>query len=109
MNNTAYRVQLYDENLPITDIWSSPWRVMMIGSLADIVESTLITDVSEPSKVTNDDWIVPGPASWIYWAYNYGSNDFQKVKEISTFVDMKWPYNLILIWMMSGMERLLTH
>ena len=95
-DDTAYRVQLYDKKLPVSGAWVSPWRVMIIGSLADIVESTLITDVSEPSKVANTDWIVPGPASWIYWAYNHSSSDYKKVIEyIDLAAEMKWPYNLI--------------
>ena len=48
----------------------SPWRVAIIGSLADVVESTLITDVSEPSKIEDTSWIHPGTVSWVYWAYN---------------------------------------
>ncbi|MCQ2973401.1 MAG: glycoside hydrolase family 97 protein [Bacteroidales bacterium] len=76
--------------------WVSPWRVAIIGNLADIVEATLVTDVSEPCKVENTDWIKPGVVSWIYWAYNHGSNDFQIVKQ---YIDMastlKLPYMLI--------------
>ena len=34
--------------------------------------------------------------SWIYWAYNHGSQDYQIVKEyIDLAVKMKWPYDLI--------------
>ncbi len=76
--------------------WSSPWRVLLIGNLADIVESTLVTDVSEPVKLTDSDWINPGPVSWVYWANNHGSKDFQIVKEyIDLAVEMNWPYILI--------------
>lgn len=76
--------------------WKSPWRVLMIGELKTIVESTLITDVSEPCKINDISWIQSGAASWIYWANNHGSKDFQKVVE---YVDlakrMNWPYVLI--------------
>ncbi|MBP6661733.1 MAG: glycoside hydrolase family 97 N-terminal domain-containing protein, partial [Paludibacter sp.] len=44
--------------------WKSPWRVMIIGQLADIVESTLIDDVSAPSVISNTNWIKPGVVSW---------------------------------------------
>src|SRR5690606_16510151 len=80
-DSSAYRLQLADKLLPVTGSWESPWRVLIIGTLADVVESTLVTDVSEPSKVADTSWISPGPAAWIYWAHNNGSNDFQKVKE----------------------------
>ena len=70
--------------------------MLIAGSLADITESTLVTDVSDPSKVEDTEWIKPGMVSWIYWAYNHGSQDYQIVKEyIDLAVKMKWPYDLI--------------
>lgn len=91
-----YKVDLADDMTPCREAWSSPWRVLIIGSLADIVESTLVADVSEPSKVQDLSWIIPGPVSWIYWAHNHGSKDYQIVtKYIDLAIEMKWPYNLI--------------
>ena len=73
-----------------------PWRVIIIGDLADIVESTLVTDVAEACRIEDTSWIKPGVSSWIYWAYNHSSKDFQKVKEyIDLAHDMGWPYTLI--------------
>lgn len=75
---------------------ASPWRVAIIGTLADIVESTLVTDVSAPAQIADTSWIHPGVVSWIYWAYNHGSNDFNIIKK---YVDMAetlhLPYVLI--------------
>ena len=74
----------------------TPWRVAIIGSLADVVESTLITDVSNPCQIADTSWIQPGVVSWIYWAYNHGSNDYNIIKK---YVDMAatlhLPYVLI--------------
>jgi len=86
-----------DQNeLQLTGDWHTPWRVVIIGSLADIVQSTLVTDVSEPTKYDDISWIKPGVVSWVYWAYNHGSNDFNIIKK---YVDMaavlKLPYVLI--------------
>jgi hypothetical protein len=76
--------------------WGSQWHVLIIGKLSDIVESTLITDVSEPNKLKGTDWIKPGPVSWIYWANNHGSKDYQKVVEyVNLAEEMNWPYVLI--------------
>lgn len=95
-NNYEYRVQLEDEKLSFKEKWSSPWRVLIIGSLSTIVESTLVTDLSDPSKVNDTDWIKPGLVSWIYWAYNRSSKDFQIVKEyIDLAAEMGWTYDLI--------------
>lgn len=101
----SYQVQLADKQ-PISDgSWESPWRLLIIGDLSDVVESTLVTDVSDPSKVEDTEWINPGMVSWIYWAYNHGSKDYQRVKEyIDLAVRMKWPYNLI-DWEWDEMEN----
>ena len=73
-----------------------PWRIIIIGNEADIVESTLVTDVAEGCRIQDTSWIKPGVSSWIYWAYNHSSKDFQKVKEyIDLAHDMGWPYTLI--------------
>lgn len=93
---SCYKIKLFDEQMQSQGDWYSPWRVAIIGSLADVVESTLVTDVSEPCKVADTDWIEPGLVSWIYWAYNHGSKDFQIVKKYADFAaDFGLPYMLI--------------
>ena len=76
--------------------WHTPWRVVIIGSLADVVASTLVTDVSEPCRLEDTSWIKPGVVSWVYWAYNHGSNDYNIIRK---YVDMAamlhLPYVLI--------------
>ena len=68
----------------------------MVGSLADIVESTLVTDVAEESKLDDTSWIKPGVVSWVYWAYNHGSNDFNIIKKyVDLAVALRLPYVLI--------------
>jgi len=76
--------------------WKSQWHVVIVGGLSDVVESTLVTDVSEPAAIKDTEWIKPGSAAWVYWAYNHGSKDYQKVIEyIDLAVKMNWPYVLI--------------
>ena len=95
-NENAYKVLLGSDSLAFKGNWESPWRTIIAGSLADIVESTLVTDLAEPSKLDDTSWIKPGIASWIYWAYNHGSQDLQLVKKyIDLAAEMKWPYSLI--------------
>lgn len=72
------------------------WQTMIIGSLADVVESTLIADNSEESRLKDTSWIEPGVASWVYWAYNHGSNDYDIIaKYVDMARDLKLPYVLI--------------
>lgn len=92
----SYRVAAQENVGTVEAGWQSPWRVAIVGSLADVVESTLVTDVCEPNRIGDVSWVKPGVASWIYWAYNHGSNDYQIVKQyIDMAYDMKLPYILI--------------
>lgn len=82
---------------PVIELpWKSPWRIVIIGDLGTIVESTLVQDVSEPSKIENTDWIKPGVASWNYWSHNHGTKDYQVVKKFADLAAfMGWPYTLL--------------
>ncbi|MDO4208547.1 MAG: glycoside hydrolase family 97 catalytic domain-containing protein [bacterium] len=95
-NREQYRVVM-DENVQnTTGRWTSPWRVIIVGKLEDVVASTLVTDVSEPCRISDTSWIKSGSVSWIYWAYNHGSNDYQIIRQyVDMAVDMHWPYVLI--------------
>ena len=92
----VFSVKQDENDVLLNGNWHTPWRVAIIGKLADIVESTLVTDVSEPSKLTDTNWIKPGVVSWIYWAYNHGSNDYNIIKKyVDMAVTLKLPYVLI--------------
>lgn len=76
--------------------WKSAWRVITIGSLSDIVQSTLVEDVSTPTNFKTTDWIKPGKVSWNYWSSNHGTKDFKTVCEFADLaVKMNWPYTLL--------------
>ena len=92
----AFSVVPDQNELSLTGSWHSPWRVVIIGSLADVVESTLVTDVCEPCQLQDISWIHPGVVSWIYWAYNHGSNDYNIIcKYVDMAKTLKLPYVLI--------------
>ena len=85
-----------ENNLELSGKWHTPWRIVIIGSLADVVQSTLVTDVSETSKLEDTSWIKPGVVSWIYWAYNHGSNDYNIIRKyVDMAVALHLPYVLI--------------
>mgnify|MGYP000252677478 CR=1 FL=1 len=81
----------------------TPWRVLMLADdLNGLVNNQIIAQVSDKPnpalfpKGKDTEWIKPGMVSWIYWAYNHGSQDYQIVKEyIDLAVKMKWSYDLI--------------
>ena len=92
----VFSVKQDQNELLLTGDWHTPWRVVIIGTLADIVQSTLVTDVSEPSKLSDTSWIKPGVVSWIYWANNHGSNDYNIIKKyVDMAVTLHLPYVLI--------------
>lgn len=77
--------------------WKTPWRIITIGNgLKTIVESTLGTDLAEPSKLKNTSYIKPGISSWS-WALL--KDDFTIYNVQKKFVDfaseMNWNYCLI--------------
>ena len=83
-------------DLRLSGDWHTPWRIVIVGRLADVVQSTLVTDVSEPSQLTDTGWIKPGVVSWIYWANNHGSNDYNIIKKyVDMAVTLRLPYVLI--------------
>ncbi len=85
------------ESLPTISLpWKSPWRVVIMGSLADVVESTLVDDVAPPSVIKNTAWIKPGVVSWNYWSSNHGTKDYKIVTEFADLAaKMNWPYTLL--------------
>jgi hypothetical protein len=77
--------------------WEMPWRVILLaGSPAGIVESTLVTDVAEPSRVADTSWIKPGRVAWSWWSDPPSPQDGAKQRQ---FVDLAaalgWEYVLV--------------
>ena len=77
--------------------WEMPWRVIIVGdSLANIVESTLVTDVCPPSRVTDTSWIKPGRVAWSWWSDNPSPQDGAKQKKfVDLAAEMGWEYVLV--------------
>lgn len=76
--------------------WSTPWRIIVIGSLKTVTESTLGTDLAKPSTLTNVSFVKPGRASWSWVSLKDDSivYDVQK-RFIDYAARMKWEYCLI--------------
>ncbi|HEV2453916.1 MAG TPA: glycoside hydrolase family 97 catalytic domain-containing protein [Verrucomicrobiae bacterium] len=76
--------------------WAMPWRVMILGRNAgDIATSTLVTDLSAPSRIADTSWIRPGRASWAWWAYPGGPATSALFDQFTDFaVKMGWEYTL---------------
>jgi len=77
--------------------WETPWRVIVTGTTpAPIIETNLITSLSEPCRITDLSWIRPGRASWSWWSDHDSPQDFNRlVPFIDLASEMGWEYSLI--------------
>lgn len=88
---------LFSEFPTYTLPWIMPWRVIVVGNTCgEILESSLVTHLAEPSKIKDADWIKPGKASWSWWSDHDSPRNFESLK---SFVDlsskMGWEYSLV--------------
>jgi len=91
-----FRVRPDGNSLSLSGSWHSPWRVAIIGTLANIVESTLVTDVSAPCRLDEAAWVRPGVVAWVYWAYNHGSKNLDIIRQyVDLAATLQLPYVLI--------------
>jgi hypothetical protein len=76
--------------------WKTPWRIIVIGSINTIVESTLGTNLALPAKKTGLSFIKPGKSSWSWIIKKDDSTVFRVQKNYIDFAaDMKWQYCLL--------------
>jgi alpha-glucosidase len=75
---------------------NSPWRVLMIGTPGQLVESDLILNLSTPCRIPDPSWVRPGMMAWDHWWSGDVKMDTATIKEyIGLAADMGWPYQLI--------------
>jgi hypothetical protein len=76
--------------------WFTPWRIIAVGSLKTIAESTLGTDLAPPAIAVDETFIKPGKASW---SWINSKDDFityeEQKKYIDFAADMHWQYCLV--------------
>ncbi|MEJ2402404.1 MAG: glycoside hydrolase family 97 catalytic domain-containing protein [Xanthomonadales bacterium] len=74
----------------------TPWRLLLAGDLATIMDSTLGTDLAEPNVLENTGFIEPGISAW---SWGLLKDDYTIYPVQKAFVDyaadMNWPYVLV--------------
>ncbi|HEV8514940.1 MAG TPA: glycoside hydrolase family 97 catalytic domain-containing protein [Cyclobacteriaceae bacterium] len=76
--------------------WRTPWRIIALGDIKTIAESTLGTDIALPAIKTDNSFIKPGKASWSWILKKDDSTVFKVQKKYVDFAaDMKWQYCLL--------------
>ena len=47
---------------------ASPWRVLMLGATPGaLIESSILTNLSDPNEIGDTSWIKPGKVAWDWW------------------------------------------
>ena len=76
---------------------ATPWRVVMTGSLDDLVNNDIVTDVSEPLSPVfrgNIDWVKPGNCVWSWLAgYRVTLDNMKRFTDWAA--ELGIPYNLV--------------
>ncbi|REE80774.1 glycosyl hydrolase family 97 [Lutibacter oceani] len=81
-----------ESNLP----WFTPWRIITIGTLNTITESTLGTDLAEKAIDLDTSFIKSGLSSWSWVLLKDDFTTFEtSIKFIDYAAEMNWPYCLI--------------
>jgi hypothetical protein len=76
--------------------WETPWRIIAIGDLKTVTNSTLGTDLAEKAKFNDTSWIKPGISSWSWAILKDDSVNYDTTKKFIDYAHaMNWPYCLI--------------
>ncbi len=55
----------------LTQNFTTPWRIILIGDRAgDLIESSLVQLLGEPTQLSDTSWIKPGKVAWDWWNDN---------------------------------------
>ena len=85
-------------NSSLKSNFTSAWRTIMIGSLSDIVESTMIQNLMPETEMTGwEEWAKPGICSWDWGGEDgHGTVTLDQCKRyIDLASSMGWPYFLL--------------
>jgi hypothetical protein len=76
--------------------WYTPWRIIAVGSLKTIMESTLGTDLAKPAVPMDTSFVKPGKSAWS-WVLLKDDSTVYKVQKrfIDYAADMHWQYCLV--------------
>jgi alpha-glucosidase len=74
----------------------SPWRIIALGTLATLVESTLGTDLAAPAIAFDSSLVKPGHASWSWALLKDKATVYEVQKKFIDYAaDMRWDYTLV--------------
>ena len=77
--------------------WYTPWRIIAVtDNLADLVESTIETDLASPAQYDVSSWLQPGVSSWSWVILKDSATNYQTQRQFIDFAaKMHWKYCLV--------------
>ena len=83
-----------------SDSFFTQWRAMIIGKTTEIVESSLVQNLCEPTSLEGwEEWVNPGICSWDWGAEDGNRNGNVTLERCRKYIDlaafMGWPYFLL--------------
>lgn len=75
---------------------TTPWRVLAVGPLKTVMESTLGTDLAAPAVAVDPRVLKPGAAAWSWALLKDDATVFDVQRRFIDYAaDMHWPYALV--------------
>jgi hypothetical protein len=91
-----FRLTLPDAQETDPGTLTTPWRTIVVGTLATVTQSDLVTDLASPSKIADTSWIRPGRSEWSWWSDSTSSRSLAAQEAATDFAArMGWEYVLV--------------
>ncbi len=94
----ALRLTLADESVEVTRGVVTPWRVLLVGTPAELVASLFVEELAPAAapELEAADWVRPGRAAWSWWSDFYSGAQLGKQKHfVDVAADLGWEHLLI--------------
>lgn len=110
---------LHPQRVTVTLPAQTPWRMVAVGSLQDIFQTTLTENLCPPTRHPDTSWIRPGRVAW-YWGGSdgneppfrqaYGTLCDGEMAYADLAADMGWEYTTIDGgWSQEWVPRVVSH
>jgi alpha-glucosidase len=87
---------LLDGAITTTLPLATPWRTAAVGSLAAVTQSTLVDDLSAPSRIANPSWVRPDTVAWSWLTEHASPSSESRQRQYIDFAARNgWGYVLI--------------
>lgn len=92
------RFTLADDGVEVARGVVTPWRVILVGTLPQLVSSLLVDELASAVSPDLEDatWVRPGRAAWSWWSDFYSGAQLERQKHfVDVAADLGWEHLLI--------------